>query len=272
MASFDSAYFDIKHLDTLSYKDTAIHRLDPRVKLLTTGIFILIVVSFSKYELTGLAPLLVFPVILISRADLPVGLLLKKIVAVSPFAVLVGAFNPLFDQQVIAHLGGVPISGGWISFASILIRFMLTVSAALILIATTSFPGICLALERLKVPRALIVQLYFLYYFIFVLMDEAVRMVRARNMRAFDGRGTGLRVYVHLLGALFLRAVDRAERVHQAMFSRAFNGHFYAARRSGITCQDGIFFLAWAAFFVLCRWYNISEIIGQAALRVMHMI
>ncbi|MDP2993323.1 MAG: hypothetical protein Q8N82_08240, partial [Deltaproteobacteria bacterium] len=84
--------------------------------------------------------------------------------------------------------------------------------------------------------------------------------------------GTGLRVYVHLLRALFLRAVDRAERDHEAMFSRAFNGHFYAARRSGITWQDGIFLLAWAAFFVLCRWYNISEIIGRAALRVMHMI
>ena len=121
MASFDSAYFDIKYLDTLSYQDTAIHRLDPRVKLLTTAIFILTVVSFSKYELTALAPLLVFPVILVSRAALPVGLLFKKIVAVSPFAVLVGAFNPLFDQQIELYLGGVPVSGGWISFASILI-------------------------------------------------------------------------------------------------------------------------------------------------------
>lgn len=273
MSYFDSAVFDIRYLDTLSYKDSVIHRLDPRVKLVVTVFYILAVVSFPKYELAGLVPFFIFPVVLVSLADLPVGLLARKMIAVSPFAILVGIANPLFDQQVVFHLGSLPVTGGWISFASILLRFIFTVSAALILIATTSFPGICFALKRLKVPRALVVQLHFLYHFIFVLMDEALRMVRARDMRALQRRGAGVKVYVHLLGTLLLRTMDRAERVHQAMFSRAFNGRFYVARgAAGITRQDGLFFVAWTVFFILCRSYNISQIIGQAALKGVGMI
>ena len=63
-------------------------------------------------------------------------------------------FNPLFDQQTLLQLGPLAISGGWVSFVSILLRFALTVFAALILIATTSFTGVCMALERLGAPRA----------------------------------------------------------------------------------------------------------------------
>ena len=44
---------NIGYLETLSYQATPIHRLDPRVKLLTTMVFIVAVVSFRKYDVTG---------------------------------------------------------------------------------------------------------------------------------------------------------------------------------------------------------------------------
>jgi cobalt/nickel transport system permease protein len=264
-------YFEIGYLDTLSYKQTSIHCLDPRVKVLVTLCFIVVVVSFPKYELTGLIPLVFFPVMLMSLAGLPFGLIFKKVVAVSPFAIFVGILNPFFDQHIVAHFGPLALTGGWLSFASILVRFVLTVSAALVLIATTSFPGVCFALDKLKAPRALVLQLLFLYRFMFVLMDEAHRMVRSRDMRAFGGRGTGLRVYVRLLGVLFLRSLDRAQRIHQAMSSRAFSGHFYVPRQSQAGYRDVLFFLLWPAFFLVCRFNNVSEIVGTAVLRLAGM-
>ena len=63
-----------------------------------------------------------------------------------------GAFNPVFDREVVAQVGAWGVSGGWVSYASIVLRFLLTAGAALVLTATTSFTGVCLALQKLRVP------------------------------------------------------------------------------------------------------------------------
>jgi cobalt/nickel transport system permease protein len=190
MARIDSAFFDIGTLDTLAGRDSVIHRLDPRAKLVTTLVFILVVVSFGRYEISALLPFGLFPLSLILLADLPPGTLLKKLLLAAPFALCVGIFNPFFDRQVLLQFGPLEISGGWVSFASILLRFTLTVLAALVLIATTSFTGVCRALDRLGAPKIFVLQLLFLYRYLFVLIDEAQRLVRARALRSFGGRGT----------------------------------------------------------------------------------
>ena len=61
---------------------------------------------------------------------------------------------------------------------------------ALILIAVTGFNAVCLALDKLGTPRVFVVQLVFLYRYMFVLVDEAARMVRARSLRTFEGGGS----------------------------------------------------------------------------------
>jgi cobalt/nickel transport system permease protein len=75
----------------------------------------------------------------------------------------------MFDTRTAAVIFGISLSAGWISFLSILLKFALTVSAALLLIATTSFPGVCHALRRLGFPALFVSQLLFLYRYVFVL-------------------------------------------------------------------------------------------------------
>ena len=105
------------------------------------------------------------------------------------------------------------------------VRFFLTISAALVLIGTTSFNGVCMGLERLGMPDVLATQLLFLYRYIFVLGEETMRMSRARASRSFGRRGMGIRVYSQILGHLLLRTYARAQRVYQAMLARGFDGH-----------------------------------------------
>jgi len=219
-------------LDRLGYGETLIHRLDPRAKTLATLAFILTVVSFPKYSVAPLVPFAIYPLVFVILGQIPASVILKRTAAVSPFAVLVGIFNPLLDTAPMVRVAGVDVSGGWISFISILLRFTLTVSAALALIATTSFPRICQGLDALRVPRAFIVQMLFLYRYLFVLIEEAVRLKRARDLRRF-GQRTGLRprVAAALIGVLFLRTYERAERIYLAMCARGFDGHVRLARR-----------------------------------------
>ena len=208
--TFDSLYLDIGRLDRLSYRDSLIHRLDPRVKVIATVLFLFTVISFPKYEVVALVPFFLFPALLMTIGEIPILFILRKVLLVSPFAILVGVFNTLLDTGIVAVIYGVPVSAGFLSFLSILLKFALTVSAALLLIATTSFPGVCHALRRLGVPAIFVTQLLFLYRYLFVLTEEAMRVIRARDMRSFGTRGTEMKVFARLIGTLLFRTVDRA--------------------------------------------------------------
>jgi cobalt/nickel transport system permease protein len=265
MANIESSLLNIGYLETLSYQDTPLQRLDPRVKLLTTLAFIIAVVSFGKYEITGLIPFVIYPVALIAVGNLPPAYLARKILLAAPFAFFIGIFNPLLDRAIMVHLGPVAISGGWVSFASIMLRFCLTVSAALILIASTGLNAVCLALDKLGAPRIFVMQLLFVYRYIFVLTDEALRLVRARALRSFQGRGMGLKVFSYMIGQLLLRTLDRARRIHQAMLSRGFAGRIHLLRPLRLRLPDVIFLLGWSLLFVLLRGYNIPHLLGSWA-------
>jgi cobalt/nickel transport system permease protein len=261
--TFAERCFDIGRLDRVSYGDTFIHRLDPRAKVVATGLFLITVVSFDKYAVAPLVPFFLFPVLLLTLGEIPAWFILRKILFVSPFALVIGIFNPLLDTRTVT--AGLPLSAGWLSFMSILLKFVLTTGAALLLVATTSFPGVCHALRRLGFPSIFVSQLLFLYRYLFVLMEEAMRIVRARDVRSFGGRGAGVKVFVRLTGVLFLRTVARAERVHCAMLSRGFQGDIPTLRRFRIGAGDWAFVALTLAFLILFRFFPVTEGIGRLA-------
>ncbi len=268
MGTIESSLLNIGYLETLSYQETSIHRLDPRAKLLTTLVFIVVVVSFPKYAILSLLPFIFYPVTMAALGNVPMWYLAKKILIAAPFAFFIGVFNPLLEREIMVHLGPLAISGGWVSFASIMLRFVLTVSAALLLVAVTGFHQVCLALQKLGMPKALVLQLLFLYRYLFVLADEAARMVRARALRSFQGRGLDFRTYSSMLGHLLLRTLDRAQRLHLAMLSRGFDGEIRQFRALRFTARDVGFFLGWTACFLLLRYYNIPQMLGAWALEL----
>jgi cobalt/nickel transport system permease protein len=262
MAAIDGALLDFKRLDELAAGHSALHRLDARAKVLATLVFIICVISFPRYEISSLIPFLLFPAVLVGLADLPAGYLLRKIALICPFALLVGIFNPLFDRIPLLQVGAVVISGGWLSCFSIVARAGLTVSAAMVLIAVTGFPAICRALARLGMPKPFAVQLLFLYRYIFVLMEEAARAARARELRCFGRKGQGAASYSSLLGHLLLRTWLKAERIHMAMLARGFTGELHSREQSRFGARESAFLLGWSALFVTFRLYNIPQLLG----------
>ena len=263
MASIVGAITEFRELDLLAAGDTPMHRLDARAKVLVTLVFILAVVSLGKYELAALFPFFLYPAVLLALGNLPVRYIARKVVVVLPFALMVGMFNPLFDQTVLIRLGPFAISGGWLSFAAILVRATLTVGAALILVAVTGFPAICHALDRLGMPRIFTVQLLFLYRYLFVLSEEGSRTARARELRAFGKKGLGIRSYGSLISHLLLRTWLRAERIHLAMLARGFAGEFHPRRTTRFRVGDFLFLAGWSGVFLLFRLVNVSQFLGM---------
>lgn len=262
MAKSGTTFLDLDFLDNIASGNTIIHRLDPRAKVLVTVIFIVTAVSFGKYDISSLLPFFLYPAVMISLGELPFRYLRKKLLLLLPFAFFVGIFNPIFDSTAMLQVGPVTISGGWLSFFSILIRFVLTVGAALILIATTGFGGVCMALEKLGLPQVFAVQLLFLHRYIFVLGAEGSRMVRARELRSFGSRGKGLKVFANLVGHLLLRTWERAQRIHMSMLCRGFCGEFHFMRPLRMGKAEVFFIFGWVSFFILCRIINIPYLMG----------
>ncbi len=269
MNKIDSSFYNLGVMDTLAHQQTIVHQLDPRAKLLTTLVFIFTVMSFKPHDLSGLMPFFLYPAALIRWGNIPLGYLLKRLLWALPFVFFIGIFNPFFNREVMMQLGPVAVSGGMISFISILFRCMLTVLAALILIATTGFYGICMALERIGAPNMFVVQLLFVYRYLFVLIEEASRMARARALRTFSANGMNFHVWRSLIGHLLLRTIDRARRIHLAMLSRGFTGKILLARRFSFSLRDILFFISWTVFFIVFRFYNLSALIGNSLMKMM---
>lgn len=236
---------------------------DPRAKLLVALAFIVTVVSFDRYAIAALIPMLAYPWLTGLAAGVKWGPLLRKLVLASPFALMVGLFNPWIDQAPMLAWGGVQISGGWVSLASIVLRFGLTMSAALLLVMTTGVPQITSALAQLKVPTAFCTQLLFLYRYIFLLGEQAAKLLAAIQLRRASSRGLDFRTWVALIVQLLVRTYDRAHTIHLAMLARGFTGTLPVRVRRTWSRGDTAYTLGWCATFIVLRLINLPQWLGH---------
>ena len=109
------------YMDTLASRQTSIHMLDPRAKLLTTLVFIITVVSFGKYDISPLIPFFIYPVVLCTMGNVPPGYLLKKLALVSPFAIFIGIRFFVFFNKNTASISTM----FWIFFVNFLFNFVI---------------------------------------------------------------------------------------------------------------------------------------------------
>ncbi len=263
MSNMMTSLYNIRILDELAEKRTVIHNIHPLMKVLTTCLYLIVIVSFNKYELSGLLPLVFYPIIVIALADLPLVPLLKRMLIVLPLIIGIGLFNPLFDRSPMVVLPWIQLSGGWISFLAILLKGVLTILAALVLIATTGMTRIAAVLGMLRVPRIFILQLLLTYRYISVLIEEVGRTVRAYALRSRREKGVSFSDWGSLTGHLLLRTMERAQRVYHSMCCRGFAGEYHAGNTSKIRIEDILYFTGWGLYFVLVRFFNIPTAIGS---------
>lgn len=260
-----ASLLDFRRLDQAATGDSFLHRLDARAKVLATLAFIVCVMSFGRYEVAGLLPYFAFPILACAVARVPLALVARQAALVLPVALLIGLPNPFFDREALLQLGGTVISGGWVSMVSIALRALLAALASIVLVALTGFPQICASLERLGMPKALAVQLLFLYRYLGVLGEEAQRMNTAYELRS-NGAALTLGHFGSLAGRLLSRTWDRAERIYLAMCARGFTGDFVTGRGSRFGLADALFLAAVVTASVLLRTQGFVHWLGAVAL------
>jgi cobalt/nickel transport system permease protein len=146
-------------------------------------------------------------------------------------------------------------------FASVAFKSWISVQAAILLTATTSFPDLLVAMRAIRVPRLLVAVFGLMWRYLFVLVDEALRLMRARTARSGVSNGMKdklggsvswrARVVGGMAGSLFVRSIERSDRIYQAMLSRGYDGEVRALPLPGLRPTDWLILAAGVAVYSL---------------------
>lgn len=248
------------YLDEHSGKNSFIHRLEPRIKIISLFLYILFIIlsppnSFMAFLLYGL---IIFILIVFSKLSFI--FVFKRSLAIFPFLLAVAIFIPFIrGEKIVAEFSflGFRLSAsleGLLIFCNILIKSYLSILCMILLIATTSFSSLLKAFEKLKFPALFIMIISFMYRYIFVLEDELMKMRMAKESRSIGGsRWFHLKALANMVGILFIRAYERAERVYLAMCSRGFDGEVKTIYDFKIERKDSCFLLSIITALTLIR-------------------
>ena len=156
MDKINHALDEFREMDALAAQDSPIHRMHPAVKLLLTLLYILCVVSFHKYQLSALAVMALYPILLFQISGIPVSTCFYKLRVILPLVCAVGLLNPFYDRAPLLQIGNVAVSGGVISMITLMLKGVFALMASFLLIATTPMDSLCAALRKLHVPSLLV--------------------------------------------------------------------------------------------------------------------
>jgi cobalt/nickel transport system permease protein len=247
------------HIDRFAQGDSPLHRLDARAKLLAVLAYTAVLISFDRYAVAAMAPMAVAPLAWLWLSGVPVRFALRRVLLLSPFILTLALASPLYDRSAHAAAMGpwqVELTGGWLTAMNVAIKFALGVLALTAMICTTAFSSLLEALDRLKAPRLLVMQLGLLYRYLFELIDRAMRVRRARDFRG-GGRapaGRRLRAVGGIVGSLLAQTLEKSQRVELAMASRGYRGQSHGLRQLRAGWADAAMLAAMAGYLLLCRW------------------
>jgi cobalt/nickel transport system permease protein len=245
----------VHFLDPYRHSHSPVHQLDGRVKFMLAVAFILTcsLTPISAWAVYILLFTLILSIEILST--LGVGYVLKRASLALPFVL---AALPVIFTTNGAELFSLPLASwtltasieGMERFISITLKSWISVQAAIVLSAVTPFPELLQAMRAVGIPRLLVAMFGLTWRYLFVLVDEALRLIRARAARSGissevnrppestsgqsersrrtkrEGGGIIWRAQVAggMAGSLFLRGFERSDHIYTAMLSRGYDG------------------------------------------------
>ena len=261
--NFRDAIAGMRSIETMANEDRWMNQIHPLVKLFLTIFYIAAAVSFDKYDLTGLAAMVLYLIFVYIMGELSFREAVYRLRIILPIVCAVGIFNPFFDRTVITTLGTLNVTGGVISMLTLMMKGIFSVLASNALIATTTIEKLCYAMRLLHIPKMFVTMVLLIYRYISLLLSEANRMVQAYALRAPGQKGINIRVWGPLVGQLLLRSMDRAQNVYDSMCLRGYTGEFYYGDESKARGSDYLYLLLWALLIVLFRTVPVFQVIGN---------
>lgn len=246
-----------RRMGNLNSRKTGIHGMHPLVKILVLVLYLAFILSYSRYDLNGLILFFAYPILVILMAEIPIRDVINTVLLTLPFILAIGISNLILDRTVILEAGGMEFTGGIISFLTLLLKTVMSVSAVYLLVATTEYKELMKGLGMLHIPDLFLAQLELMVRYMGVLAEEAGNMYHAYRLRTPGIKGVMVRHMGAFLGQLLLKSIYRAERIYHAMECRGYRGTIYSFRRERLNGKDYLQLVVISLTMTLCRFLKV---------------
>ncbi len=245
--------------EPFAYGESFMHRLDPRIKLVSGVLVTLPTAVASNCSPACLA--LVLACILVLMAKLDPKKILARLLVINGFIAFLWLFLPFSTPGTeVWSMGPFSATAEGIRLSTLItIKSNAIAIALMALVATIPVQTLGRAMQELRIPDKLCNLLLFSYRYIFVIEREYQRLTTAQRARGFRP-GTNMhtyKTYAYLVGMLLVKSWDRAERVYQAMLCRGFRNKFYSLTEFACTTRDWTFL---AAAILCCAFLATDEL------------
>ncbi len=252
MNRLDDAIQQLHIADELSKRDTVLARIHPVGKLLITLLYLIALLSFPVYNLTGVFGMAVYPVLIYQLGELSVQDALRHLRGLFLLLFLVGIANPVLDREVLVCWGTLRISGGMISFATLFLKGSFALLSSYALLVSTGMENLCYAMQCMHLPGMLIVVVMLIYRYCILFLQQAKRRMLAYELRVPGQSGVSRKAWGSLAGSMLLGSIDRAQRVYESMQLRGFEGVFHVSGNRRWRKKDTFVFCVCMIALILC--------------------
>lgn len=253
-------HISLTELERETYRSSLIHRIDGRIKILSALAIIVYAVALPRMETLDflkIGVLEVYIIALMLLANLEFSYLALRFAIALPFGFGIAVLQPFLKQPFIANFTvlytlppGLEVTReGMLFGAIILAKFLVCVSAVILLSSTTSMSELVSSARRMGLPKELALLFTMMVRYLFVFWNMLGRIRTAQKTRCFDiwnrkvPRRWTLEQIGYTISSLFIRSYEQGERTYQSMLCRGYNeAHVYVGKRK-ISPAD-VFFLA----------------------------
>ena len=232
---------------------SAIHKLDPRIKIVLTMAYI--VMLFLARDVAGLAVGVLFLCLIYGISKVPPKMILKSLKPVVPIIIFTAVLNMFFiEGDPLVHWWIFTITKKGIMTAVVMaIRIICLIAGTSLLTYTTSPIALTDGIERLLSPlkkirvpvHELAMMMTIALRFIPTLIEETDKIMSAQKARGADLESGGLvqraKALVPILIPLFVSAFRRADELALAMECRCYRGGEGRTRMKQLHLSGGDF-------------------------------
>ena len=240
---------DLFYIEKQAYRDSFIHRLDARVKIILAFAVIIAIVAvpYSVMVYTIGAIFFVFFLILWAASKLPVSVYSKRLIAIIPIGGIIILFQIFFknryytDYHVLWSLPlGISIYAESIEFATILaVKFLISISFIILLSSTTKTQDLLQGASRLGLPAEIALSLGMMIRYLFVfgyIFRKVNETLKTKCFDAFDRHlpyRYRLQQLGYTIGTMFIRSYEQGERVYTSMLCRGYGreSHLFITKK-----------------------------------------
>ena len=219
----------VMDLERETMKESFLHLLDGRIKLIIS-LFIIVYAVYTS-ELLVLAVMEIYLLLLIYLSQISFKTALKRIMLLLPFGGFIVIFQPFIQPGAVIYtlpLGLHVTYQGLIFGILLLFRLIVTLTAIVLLSSISPMQEVVQSFRKLGMPKEFAMIFSLMIRFLFLFYEELQKIRHAQSTRNFDIFGKTdymwrMKQIGYTIMMMFLRAYERGETVYLSMVSRGYS-------------------------------------------------